>query len=281
MTVTELLAHISPASVGVPSTVFFFNVLLPPHAAVSQMTVWTLYLRPPLVTVVLVVPALRVASVKVTLRSLSMRCWEMASAAARSAAPELLRVEYIKSEAAPNPTTIITTSATTVSIIVNTPSLSISQDVLIVFIGYPFNSFITTYFVTVTITSTEVQPALKVTLNVPRVLFRDLTVKVVEPLAAMDCDVGVILRLLGAETVTVAASMTEAVRETVVPPFCLTDIAPGLIVSLHEDMAPVPVIPPTGPVSTAEQSVTLVVVGAVVPNTVASEETSTVWLTLL
>ena len=62
------------------------------------------------------------------------------SAAARSAAPELLRVEYMKSEAAPNPTTIITTSATTVSIIVKPRSLSISQDVLIVLIACPFIS---------------------------------------------------------------------------------------------------------------------------------------------
>src|SRR5918911_2635088 len=59
--------------------------------------------------------AVRLASVKVTLRNLSMRCWARARASARSPAPVLLLIAYEKTETTPRPTIIIKTSATHVS----------------------------------------------------------------------------------------------------------------------------------------------------------------------
>ena len=81
---------------------------------------------------------------------------------------------------------------------------------------------------TFTNTITEVQAELKVTANVPRVLFVDVTEKFAEPPPLMLFDVGLICKLLGFVVVIVPVLLTLTAMFPLLPPFFLIEMDEGL-----------------------------------------------------
>ncbi|HYY56532.1 MAG TPA: hypothetical protein VE842_04315 [Pyrinomonadaceae bacterium] len=134
-----------------------------------------------------------------------------------------------------------------------------------------------------TLTTTDAVPhaELNVTGKSPVALLIDLKVKVAEAALVIALELGVIVRLEVPAAVIVIALVTVTVKELVLPPILLMLILPGLTLNDGHEGPPPPFAPPTGPASTAEQSVAAMAAGAVVPLTVASEETSVVLLTLV
>ena len=114
--------------------------------------------------------------------------------------------------------------------------------------------------------------------NVPRVVFREVTVNEAEPLALIDCVAGEILILTGEEVVSVPAMFELKTIVALFPPFFLTEVDEGFTISLQPP-EPLPVTGgPAAPVVVVSQSKVLLCVP--VPLTTALEETAEVVLTV-
>ena len=126
----------------------------------------------------------------------------------------------------------------------------------------------------------ELQAEMNLILNLPFELFRDLTVKVADPLAVMLCDVGVNLKLVrpsGWMTEIVSALITVAVKVSVVPPFFLMLIDPLFRENAVHPEGGELVTPPVVVVQLPQGSSQ---VTGLVPATVERAAMSPVWLTV-
>jgi hypothetical protein len=126
----------------------------------------------------------------------------------------------------------------------------------------------------------ELQAEMNLIVNLPFELLSDLTVKVVDPLAAMLCDAGVNLKLVrpsGWMTEIVSALITVAVKVSVEPPFFLMVIDPLFRVNTVHPEGGELLTPPVDVVQLPQGSSQ---VTGLVPATVERAAMSPVWLTL-
>src|SRR5215210_4630374 len=117
---------------------------------------------------------------------------------------------------------------------------------------------------TLTVTDAVAQGELNVTANSPVALLFDVTVKLAAAALVIAFEEGVIVRLEVPAAVIVTALLTVTLKLALLPPFLLIVILPGLTLIVPHAPPP-PETPPTGPASTALQSVTAKAAGAVVP----------------